>query len=62
MHGQHCKKSVLGKLFFCGGVNIKPLSPLTFPQCVSCGSKDPVKRTKRKQVHSEDLSNGKKKK
>ena len=31
---------------FYGGVNLKPLSPLTFPQCVSFGSKYPFEGTK----------------
>ena len=48
---------------FCGMANnLKPSSPLTFPQCLSCDSLDPVKRTKRKKTQSVDLGNKKQKK
>ena len=49
---------------FCGrGRYLKPVSALTFPQCenASCSTKEPVKRTKLKQVQKED-KRGKKKK
>ena len=41
---------------FCGGGSFELSSPLTCPQCVSCSAQEPVKRTKRKEAHRDDLS------